>query len=484
MNSPILEEIMFLRNMADKGDLLDDMFVKTSLFHLSAMWNPQLATILHQYLLQNMDLGFMFEDVFKTPTYEDMIGKMELGQVVGNEDAYFKYGIDRLPKHVLATGTSGSGKTNFAKILIEEAVRASISSIKISDPKSEYQDVVLQHDDFLLLRWNELRFNPLISPPNVPQNEWWQSIVGHMSQCFNFWAGGEALLIKLITLAFKEKENPTIPDLISLLEMQNPKYRQKEYIIMGTIASRLELMDNLLHDVIVTDGSVLPELMKSRCVIQTSGLMSEIESWFLEFLLLWEFMYRIFNPNDRELALNIYDECQHRLFSSEKERNIKKIGSSVISQLVDEARALNIAIVALSQEPSMLVKGMLNNSWLKVAFHLGSGTEVKTMQDAMGLNEEQTEALFYLETGEGIVRMAGGGFMDPFPVKFYEYKTNEVFDEEQFRENQKRKKEGIYLNAELKKIGEADWSNGQTKSKDSHLENQTDIFNEDYDELG
>lgn len=484
MSNSILEEIVFLKNMADKGGLSDDVFVKTSLFHLSTLWNPMQATVLHQYLLQNMDVGFMFDDVFEVPKYEDMTGELELGQVVGNEDVYFRYGINRLPKHVLATGTSGSGKTNFAKVLIDEAVRAGIGSIKISDPKSEYEDIAKQDSDFLLMRWNELRFNPLVPPPNVPKIEWWQSIVGHMSQCFNFWAGGEALLIKLIIKVAKVKENPTIPDLMYALEQLNPRYRQKEYIIMGTIASRLELMDNLLHDVIVTDGSVLPELIHSKYIIQTSGLMSEIESWFLEFLLLWEFLYRIFNPQDRQLTLNIYDECQHRLFSSEKERNIKKIGSSVISLLIDEARALNISIVALSQEPSMLVKGMLNNSWLKVAFHLGSGTEVKTMKDAMGLNEEQTDSLFYLDTGEGIIRMAGGGFMDPFPVKFYEHKTDFGFDDEEFRNHQKQKKEGIYLNAGLKKTGAAGGSVSVSGIGVGGNGNQTEVFNEDYDELG
>ena len=77
---------------------------------------------------------------------------------------------------------------------------------------------------------------------------------------------------------------------------------------------------------------------------------------------------------------------------------------------------MNLGICSLSQEPSTLIKAVVNNSYLKIAFHLGSGSEIQVMKDAMGLDDDQSEMLHYLEIGESIVRMAGG-YMDAFPVE-------------------------------------------------------------------
>ena len=38
------------------------------------------------------------------------------------------------------------------------------------------------------------------------------------------------------------------------------------------------------------------------------------------------------------------------------------------------------------------------------------------MKEAMGLDNDQANALHYMETGEAVARLAGG-FMDPIPVK-------------------------------------------------------------------
>lgn len=474
MTADMIRDLTVLEDMARECDMLGVPFVRNALYWLSVRWNEQLAGSLHGYLLSHQDGSALLDDVFDLPGWGELDGELVLGGVIGNDRIAFNYSINRLPMHILAAGTSGSGKTNFAKVLIEQAHYVGISSIKISDPKSEYEDIAMKHPEFILLKWNELKFNPFIPPPNVPENEWWQCVIGHMSQCFNFWAGGESLLIKLINKVAKSEKHPTLLDLLYALDTETPRFKQKDFIVMGTVASRLELMINTCKDVVSTRSTILPELMNQNYILQTSGLMSEIESWLLEFLILWESMYRLFNQDERKLTLHVYDECQHRLFSSEKEKNIKKISSSMISMLVDEARALNMGLVALSQEPSMLVKSMLNNSWLKVAFHLGSGQEVKIMKDAMGLSQEQAEALFYMEVGEGIVRMAGGGFMDPFPVKFNKYQEPVDINIEAFLQHQHDLKMKLYKDS------------GIHKEKHSCIDERKDFnagFKEDYDVL-
>ena len=155
--------------------------------------------------------------------------------------------------HVLAMGTSGSGKTNFGKVLAEQAFLKGVQSVRISDPKGdEYRELAMKYPEFLVLRWDELRFNPFEPPPNVPRNEWYQTIVGHMSQCFNFWEGAESLLLRLLDKLSTQKQEPTIIDLLSELGEEKPKYKQKDFMVMATVASRLEMMLYTLGLVITT----------------------------------------------------------------------------------------------------------------------------------------------------------------------------------------------------------------------------------------
>jgi len=213
--------------------------------------------------------------------------------------------------------------------------------------------------------------------------------------------------------------------------------------------------------------------------LQTTGLMPELESWLLEYLLMWEFNYRLFNPDDSGFSLHIYDECQHRLFNSEKEKNIKKISSSVISMLVDEARSSNIGICALSQEPSVLIKSILNNSCLKVAFHLGSGEEVRIMKGAMGLDKDQSDTIHYLETGEGIVRTGGGVFMDPFPVMFREFEKPGRVSIDDFYNHQQIMKQRLYKESGVEDETDLDWDSGGFGNQ----QNQNGEIEEEFDDL-
>lgn len=474
MNSQMIEKLTALEAMARDADLLENPFVRTTIYRLSVRWDDLVANSLYGYLLNQSDGSLFIEDVFDLPKeQEELDGELMLGSIVGKETIQFRLKTDRLPLHILGAGTSGCGKTNFAKVLIDQAYDAGISSIKVSDPKAEYEDVAWKYDDFLVLRWNDLRFNPLTPPPNVPRNEWHQTVVGHMSQCFNFWEGAESLLIRLLWNLSQRQGESTIYDLLVVLDAEKPRYKQKDFIIMATVSSRLEMLLHTCKDVVITKSSVLPSLSGRHYILRTTGLMSEIESWLLEFLLLWEFMYRIWNPDERRLTLHVYDECQHRLFSSEKERNVKKISASVISMLVDEARAMNMGICSLSQEPSSLVNAVLNNSFLKIAFHLGSGIEVRVMKEAMGLSQEQADALHKMETGEAIGRLAGG-FMDPLPVLVDEFQgPGEVYEEE-FRRHQDRLKKELYQEADIVDKG-VGWEKTSERSR---------MVGEEYDVLG
>jgi len=144
-SSNVIQSISYLKDMAKKARLLDLPLVKSSLYQLSMRWNNQLAIMLYTFLFDQLDGSAFIDSVFEIPNKGDFTGNLILGRVKDKPDILFRHDINKLPMHILAAGTSGSGKTNFAKILTEQALRSGVKTVMISDPKSEYNNIALKH---------------------------------------------------------------------------------------------------------------------------------------------------------------------------------------------------------------------------------------------------------------------------------------------------------------------------------------------------
>lgn len=440
-----MQKISLLQELAIRAGPLP-VWVANAIQSLSVRYNEQLYQKVLQVFMANPQLLEAALSPFTLPQDQlDIPGELDLGTIKNTYEIRLRIPKEKLPMHVCVAGSSGSGKSNFSMLLAEQAARNNVSSIKLIDPKAdEYKQLAEKHPEFIMLKWNDLRFNMLDPPPNVPRNEWNQTLVGHLSQTFSFWVGAEALLIKHLT----DPNIQTLPALLSSIIKTKASFGSKDLMIKSTVVSRLQLMLDLFGPTITSPSGMLEQLSNSKIIISMTGLMAESESWLTEYLLIWEFYYRVYNLDKRQLTLHIYDECQHRLFSNAKEHAANRSSSSQISKLVDEARAMNIGICSLSQEPSTLIKAITNNSWLKIVFHLGSGSEIRVMKDALGLQAEEADTLHYLETGEAIVRMAGG-YMHALPVIIDEFKPDSVLSTESFTIHQETLKRLLYKRSEI-----------------------------------
>lgn len=438
-----LQKLFFLQELTAKAGI-NDSFIGNAVASLQARWNDSLYQSALQRVLIHTNPERLLSP-FELPRSQlDLTGSIGLGRIIGAGHIRFKIPQASIPMHWFTSGSSGSGKTEFALYAADQILVNQICPVTIIDPKAdEYLKLAHRHSDILILKWSDLRFNPFSPPPGVPKREWYQTTVGHLAQSFNFWQGAESLILKYLVKLSVGGANPTPLTLLQSIQTGRHRFGQKDAMVKSTVVSRLEMLLHLFAETITTDSDMLEFLHDKSTIISTSGLMAESESWFTEFLLLWKYMYRVFNPTERNLTLHVYDECQHRLFSNEKELKVQKLGASLISKLVDESRALNIGICSLSQEPSTLIKAVINNSWLKVAFRLGSGSEIRIVKDALGLTEEQAECIHYLEPGEAIVRMAGI-YMDAFPVKFDRFESFSVMSHAESESHQEQLRQELY----------------------------------------
>lgn len=133
LGKSVFSSITQLEELARKNELIEVPFVQKSLHSLSMRWNDLVASNLLTYLLNNADTSFLIDSAFELPGWGDLEGELMLGGVLGKEAIEFRHRTEKLPMHILVAGTSGSGKTNFAKVLIEELIRAGYSDNENKD---------------------------------------------------------------------------------------------------------------------------------------------------------------------------------------------------------------------------------------------------------------------------------------------------------------------------------------------------------------
>lgn len=400
----------------------------------------RLTTFLNQYATQfqqTLDVPYLLPS-----SQAKLTGELSLGHVIGKPNVVSRLPIAPMNMHTLITGSAGSGKTVLTLTLCEQALKYGLKGIRITDPKAyEFTALAQKYPQILLLHVKELAFNIFTPPPNVTYEEWFSLIVNHFALCFNFWQGGEAMLLDAIYTLHKKGE-VTLSKLQRYLENKKG-ISQKDYMVKSTLLSRLNMLQHEIGTQVEKDTDLLEALSELPYILIVEGLLAETESWLHEYLLLWDFHYRKHNPQKQFLTLRVYDECQHRIFNNQKEKTNQFGTATLISKIVDESRALGLGIVAISQEPSTLLKSLLNNSHTKFCLHLGSGQEIRVASEAMGLTREQTKNLHYLETGEAIVR-TGTGYLDPYPVKINMFQADKALSDEDFIQFQMILKEKLF----------------------------------------
>ena len=136
-------------------------------------------------------------------------------------------------------------------------------------------------------------------------------------------------------------------------------------------------------------------------------------------------LYKIRNPTPDLSHLLVFDEAQSQIFSRQLEMRGR---TSFMATLATQARAFGLGIIVLAQNPgTKLMTEIVANSCLKICFHLGSGDEVYAMSKNMGLDRDQSEALFRLGRGEAICRSALG-YTEPVRLNVFNFQDQYVSD--------------------------------------------------------
>jgi hypothetical protein len=364
---------------------------------------------------------------------EKSVGDVKIGRVMHGDKALQSFAItkEELNQHLLCVARSGAGKTVLLINIIAELLRLGIPFIAF-DFKKDYRHLIRQYPQILVIRWEDLRFNPLQPPPSVSLQRWKQIFVDCFSHCFGFFHGSRNFLLEFLDRLYRERgSNATVQELYELVaSCDEPSRRRSEY--SDVVENRLYSISSNLDKVVNCKGYPIEKLLEQPVVIELDGLGRDEQNFLVESLLFWIYAYRLAQGHRSVLRHSIICDEGKRIFDATKEyrESTTELGVAPIDIVTDEIREFGEALIVADQEPSKLTHSIKANTYTKITGFLGHGGDINDIAEAMDLDDEARKAITKLERGMWLVKLAGR-YTKPFLIQSEDFPlAKDVTDEE------------------------------------------------------
>jgi hypothetical protein len=363
------------------------------------------------------------------PPAASIAGDVELGKVVYGGKEYHPFGLREAEwlRHVGIFGTTGSGKTNCAFLLLS-ALRRMKKPFLVFDWKRNYRDL-LSLDDFKDTKVytigrdvSPLSFNPLIPPPGTDAQTWLKKMIEVMCHAYFLGEGVAYLLQKAIDKVYTDfgvysgaNEYPTFRDVLAIIEKTEVKGRKALWMDSTLRTLGVLCFGEFGRVLNVARPAPIDALLAENAVLELDALTNSDKTFFIEALLLWIHHYRLAR-GEREVFKHaiIIEEAHHILLRKKQETT----GSEAITDVIlREIRELGEAIILLDQHPSLISLPALGNTYTTLCFGLKHRADMFTISESLLLAKDEVDFLGQLETGTAIVKLQGRYFL-PFLVRF------------------------------------------------------------------
>ena len=404
----------------------------------------EIVGILYSLASKYLDETYDKKLLLSLPEKEIIDGEYGLGKVIYGDQEYHPFGLreNEWLRHVGIFGTTGSGKTNCAFLLLRNLVKRG-KPFLIFDWKRNYRDL-LTLDEFrgtkiytIGRNVSPLFFNPLIPPSGTKPQEWLKKMIEVMCHAYFLGEGVAFLLQKAIDQAYSDigiysgnaGEFPTFRDVLSILERMQVKGR-KALWMDSTLRTLGVLCFGEFGKVLnVSRPYPLADLLKENVILELDSLTNSDKTFFIEAMLLWIHHYRL-AESERETFKHaiVIEEAHHILLRKKQEMTRTEAITDIILR---EIRELGESIILIDQHPSLISMPALGNTYTTICFGLKHKADMFTISESLLLDKEQVDFLGQLETGTAIVKLQGRYFK-PFLVRFplFPIKKGIVSDDE------------------------------------------------------
>lgn len=151
------------------------------IYGLSTSPHPKSKKIMEGYrrFLELSEIT-LADDILEDITGEINVGYLDELSKIAPEGTIIGFHKDKITRHAMVCGATGSGKTNFLLVLFDsllQFVRNGLNpqlGVWLIDPKGGLSRMAEHYseDGVIVLRAEQLRLNPLTPPPTVDKGVW------------------------------------------------------------------------------------------------------------------------------------------------------------------------------------------------------------------------------------------------------------------------------------------------------------------------
>jgi DNA helicase HerA-like ATPase len=322
------------------------------------------------------------EVVWRSVSKQASVASMPIGQKM-------------LLRHVLILGSTGSGKTNHAFHIIQEAFECSKGlTCVVIDVKREYRALkrLLEQPVEILAVGDEplLTFNPLVPPTGVSAELWDRAFADVFTRAYGLSEPSRRILLdSLFSLRQSQRDVPTIRELereVSRFEAGSPKEQNSQ----RSLESRLHLINTgPVGASLNSTRGLSVEKMEGRLVVFEVGRIDSLrdQRFVAEVLMLFLWYYDKFHPVEEEERLKrlIVVEEAHRYLSEERP-SAQRGDRTLLELAIAEARRYGWGFVIVDQMPLLLSRYVWDNMGSIAAHRLSNVESLTVTVDALGGN--------------------------------------------------------------------------------------------------
>jgi hypothetical protein len=203
---------------------------------------------------------------------------------------------ENLRESVLAVARSGHGKTRSIFYFVRYLLALGINFV-FWDWKQDYRGLAMMYPDILVLKWSDIRFNPLTNvPEGMDIKEWWRVVFNIFAHSFGVLVATPSFILEQLQELHEHKHGlVTFKDLYDYLKNLSEQSRKRaEYLDVAenrifAVSQALDQVVNCKH------GFQVSDLFRTKLVIELEPLDTPMASFLLQTLLIHEFYRRLRN---------------------------------------------------------------------------------------------------------------------------------------------------------------------------------------------
>ena len=357
--------------------------------------------------------------------------------------------VDEMTKHVLVSGATGVGKSNFCYQLLDQLTAQDIKALIIEPAKGEYASVLGGREDFSvygtdIMRAPLLKINPFAFPDGITATQHIERLISIFNTAWSMYDAMPALLKEAIEKIYLDKgfdldfgykpEDAPYPNFGDLLKTLPVVIKNSDYSAeikgnyTGALVTRLKSLTNGLYRMLFTaDELGDKKLFTQNVIIDISRVGSPDTKALIMGILtmkLSEFRMSEGMVNSPLRHVTLLEEAHHLLrkdnISSTANSNLQSASVEMISNAIAEMRTYGEGFIIADQSPSVLDPSVIRNTHTKVFFMLPDRQDREIPGDSLTLTEPQKQELARLSPGVALVYQ--NGWTNPVLCKINHFK--------------------------------------------------------------